>query len=367
MKRAKVFLTGASGALGPALLAELLASPSVERVYAFIRPETNDGFLREIDVANRARVHCVRGDVRNERPGEQVADIGEVDVLIHAAADTRFRADEREQYRVNVEGTRNVLNWARRWPDLQRFVFVSTTCVAGTQTGRVRESLSLTPPEFVNSYEKSKWLSERLAHGAEVPTSIVRLSTVIGSERTGQVSRVGAVQHVLQWMYRGLIPIVPGSDRATVDFISTEYAARCIARTALSPKQVPAVIHCASGDDATPLSELLATAVEEFAAMSPAWKSRQIDTPLIVDRGTFELFRESIRATGDVLFCKVLDSVACFLPGLLYPKQYETTCLGSLMGDSLPLGDWPALLRRVIRAHVRDTGSAVLSRRIDHE
>src|SRR5881396_494423 len=95
-----IFVTGATGALGPALLAELLALG--RPVAALVR--------RGRAVADEC-VKVVEGDLI--RFDEPAIDPRDIDVIVHAAADTRFRAPREEQERVNVQGTQNVLAWAR--------------------------------------------------------------------------------------------------------------------------------------------------------------------------------------------------------------------------------------------------------------
>jgi hypothetical protein len=114
-------------------------------------------------------------------------------------------------------------------------------------------------------------------------------------------------------------------------------------------------MHVAAGADAIPLGELLDFIVEVFRAISPAWRQRQLRRPLVVDRGTFELFQDSIRRSGDVLFKTVLDSTGAFLPGLLHRKIYETRRAEELFGGApVPLPDWRDLLRQVIARCVAD-------------
>ena len=147
------------------------------------------------------------------------------------------RHPPRDLHDVNVEGTRHVLAFAHRCPRLEQFLFVSTTCVAGTRTGVIHERLEDEPAAFLNPYERTKWEAERLAAAADLPVRIARLSTCIGDEQTGYVHRFGAIHQALRWLIRGLVPLVPAVEGSRVDLIATGVAARWIARAAEQPGQ----------------------------------------------------------------------------------------------------------------------------------
>src|SRR5437764_970586 len=114
-----LLLTGATGALGPQLAADLLASGAADRIAVLIRPSTAPerfgGWVKTISSllpptqrGALGRLHPITGDV--SRPGlaidsaESTAQLRDTEVIIHAAADTRFTAPTIEQWNVNVEG-----------------------------------------------------------------------------------------------------------------------------------------------------------------------------------------------------------------------------------------------------------------------
>ena len=362
-----VLITGASGALGPPLLAELLQSDGTDRVTVLLRPGPRwDRRVEELraSVAQMAvdaghqrplrldRLMCVAGDVGRRdlgleaREGARLAK--EVHVLIHAAANTRFSTSAGDLHNVNVEGTRHALAFARLCRVLEQFVLVSTTCVAGTRTGVIAERLEDEPDAFVNAYERSKWEAERLAAAADLPVRIVRLSTCIGGERTGYVHRFGAIHQSLRWLIRGLVPMVPAVDGSHVDLIATDVAVRWIARAVEHAVNGLEVCQVAAGQHAIPLHDLVECAVAHLRRTRPGWTSGQIEAPAIVDAATFRLFEHSVARSGDVLFARVLEAAGSFFPALLYPKVYQTNRAEALWGGPLPLSDWRSTVGKVI-------------------
>ena len=358
-----ILLTGATGALGPHLVAELLQAGPADRLYFLIRPAAESIERRFASLVERVR-EVVHRDIDRERlcpvAGDlRLADLGmapaqrralsrTTQVVIHAAADTRFRAPAELQHQTNVAGTHRLLDWARGCLRLQQVVLVSTTCVAGSRTGRISEVLFAAPADFTNPYEQTKWQAELLAHASRLPLRVLRLSTVMGSQRTGAVYRPGALHHALRWLSRGLVPMVPGDRRSPVDMISSETAALLVARAAAEPPREFAIYHVAAGQRALPLGDLLDFATEQFKLRLEAWHHGQIDRALIVDKATFKLFCQTVRQSQDVLFGQVLESINSFLPALQHPKIYDTARAEALWGAPLPMQDPRETLERVI-------------------
>jgi len=362
-----ILLTGATGAIGPHLLQQLLQDEAFERVFVLMRPgaqrdpggSLHDTLRRVIEGADRCwphhperRVIPVDGDICGEGvvldPDVANRLRREVDVIVHAAANTRFTAPLSDLHAVNTQGTRHVLQLASQCPRLRQLLVVSTTCVAGTRTGLIAERVEVQAPEFVNAYEHSKWRAERASLAADLPIRIARLSTCMGDGRTGYVHRFGAFHHSLHWFMRGLIPMVPAADGACVDVIPTDLAARWLARAATRPLERHEVCQVAAGQHAVPVEEFLDFVVACLRARAHGWARRQIEPPVVVDAQTFTLFQRTVIQSGDALFRRVLESVRTFLPALLYPKVYQTEHADACWGGPLPVGDWRTTIERVM-------------------
>ncbi|MGH9147235.1 MAG: SDR family oxidoreductase [Vicinamibacterales bacterium] len=376
-----MLLTGATGALGPHLLRELLQSDEFERIFVMVRPRTGskhdplerlEHALRQLDAGtgryplqvHPGRLIPLTGDVCQDDLGldPELTDhlAREIDVILHAAANTWFTASRADLHEVNVNGTRHLLRLAGRCRHLRQVLLVSTACVAGTRAGTIAEEISDERPDFVNFYEETKWQAERLAALAELPVRIARLSTCIGDGQTGFVQRFGAIHHSLRWFMRGLLPLVPGADGSRLDLIPTDLAARWLARAAGQTVDRIEVCQVAAGHQAIPLTELLKFVVQHLRLGTSGWRGHQIEAPTIVDAATFEVFERTAVQSGDPLFGRVLESVRSFLPALLYPKVYQTHRAEACWGGPLPLGDWRSTLGNVIdfvAAHRRRTRS----------
>lgn len=184
-----VFMTGARGFLGRNLL-QAAAQKFPEAAFVLLaRSEKAVEDLREkFQWLGSDRLRIVQGDIVHPglglAPGEAAALSSATEVW-HLAASTSF--DEREQdaiHRDNVVGTQNVLAVAKGLPYLERFAYVSTAYVAGTNLGPIAEDEMPERIGFRNSYEDTKWQAEQTVRLSKLPFVIFRPSIIMGDSKT---------------------------------------------------------------------------------------------------------------------------------------------------------------------------------------
>ncbi len=361
----QILLTGATGALGPALAAQLVRADAAERIAILMRcppAELPERFARWRDVVRPLlachesesldRLHPVCGDICQDSLGLRGATDSlsrDTEVVIHAAADTNFSAPLARQRAVNVDGTRRTLQWAAQCPGLQRFLLVSSVFVSGSRTGRIDETAAPQPPDFVTNYQRTKWEAEQVALASGLPVGVARISLVLGSHATGDVHRPGAVHSLIKWIARGLVPAMPGLPEATGDVIATETAAQCLTRAVLADwdNTQPPIWHIAAGEQAPRLVELIEFVYQQFANR-PAWRRKHIPRPQVVQQEQFDRVIASGDNAGQPALTHALRSINRFVPNLLYPKTYATIRAQSLWGGPLPCYDWRQTMARVI-------------------
>lgn len=354
----QILLTGVTGALGPNLLAELLGEDQDNRIIAVCRPQgrratVNESLKAAVQQINPAaefdRLQIVGGDITKFNLGLSGADVqwlGGVTQVIHAAADTRFTQTAGDGQCTNVCGTQNVVALARKLRNLQRFVHVSTTCVAGQQTGRIPETLALPPPVFVNQYEKSKWLAEQVIAKSCLPWTIARISTCIGSSN-GFVNRYGAIHKMVQLIERGLVPMIPAATNATVDLISTDDAAQAISKVV--KHNVTGILQICAGSRALEIGQLISTVVQSLRQHSSPWQSGQLEPPLIVDREVYQQFESAAKKSANRIYAEVMKSLESFLPVLHYPKTYQNQRVKQIVDAEFPTCSIQQSIDRVIQ------------------
>jgi dihydroflavonol-4-reductase len=151
----KAFVTGATGFLG-AHVARVLTEQGAD-LRLLVRP-TSD--LRNIEGLKADRV---TGDLRS--PESLKKALAGCDTVFHVAADYRLWVRDPEQmYRSNVEGTRALLEAARK-QGVQRVVYTSSVATMGfSSNGRVADEDSpVTLGEMIGHYKRSKFMAEQVA------------------------------------------------------------------------------------------------------------------------------------------------------------------------------------------------------------
>ena len=103
--------------------------------------------------------------------------------------------------RVNVGGTRNVIDLARSLPHLKQFHHVSTCYVAGKREGVILETELRHDAGYRNFYEESKYLAELEVDSAKVdlPVTIHRPAVVCGDSQTGETGKYDGVYYLIHY------------------------------------------------------------------------------------------------------------------------------------------------------------------------
>jgi nucleoside-diphosphate-sugar epimerase len=185
-------ISGGAGFLGLHLARRLLGEGNAVRSLDVARLDDPD-LERDVDE--------IRADVRDSDAAARLAQ--EADVVVHAAAALPIRGSGREIDSVNVEGTRTILEAARR-AAVARTIVISSTAVYGVPT--THPIIEDAPLHGVGAYGRSKIEAEQVARsfGPEGPeVVIIRPKTFLGPER------LGVFEILFDWIREGRrIPIL---------------------------------------------------------------------------------------------------------------------------------------------------------------
>ncbi|GAB48886.1 NAD-dependent epimerase/dehydratase family protein [Mobilicoccus pelagius] len=203
----RVLVTGASGMLGGGV-ARALAARGDDVTVLQRRPS---------GLAETAGVREVLGDVVD---AEAVARaMAGQDAVVHLAAKVNVMGRWEDYVRVNVVGTRTMLDAARRHA-VPRFVHTSSPSVAHAGASLVGEGAGPTDPEQARgNYARSKALSERIALAADarnVRDGIGPAVTVIRPHLVWGPGDTQLVARVIRRAQAGRLPVI-GSGAALVD------------------------------------------------------------------------------------------------------------------------------------------------------
>jgi dihydroflavonol-4-reductase len=172
------FVSGATGFLG-SHVARVLAEQGAE-LRLLVRPTSDPRNIADL------RADRVTGDLRDAISIEKA--LAGCDVVFHVAADYRLWVrDSGAMYRSNVEGTRSLLESARK-QHVKRIVYTSSVATmgfgSGSNKGKVADEESpVTLADMIGHYKRSKFMAEQVAVDAArsgVDVVIVNPTTPIG-------------------------------------------------------------------------------------------------------------------------------------------------------------------------------------------
>ncbi len=286
MSRGPVLVTGATGFVGMELLVRLLERTDRE-IVTLVRAADDraagariDGVLDTLFAPGEAR--RVRGRVRAvaadlERPGLGLSAAtrdrlaSQIEAVAHCAASVSFDQELSDARRINVEGTRGVMDLAREASDrgaLERVVHVSTAYVAGDRAGRVRERQGDVGQGFRNTYERTKLEAEAVVHSSGLPAAILRPSIIVGDSVTGWTPAFNVIYWPLLAFARNLLPTVPADPEGRVDIVCIDTVADALFTLLEGPVRC-GTLHAVAGDDAVTNRELAGMAAGAFGRHPP--------------------------------------------------------------------------------------------------
>jgi len=227
------FVTGATGFIGKRLVRKLLERKG-SVVYFLIRKESEDKIpaLREYWGSTAARTVPVFGDLTSKKLGVSAEDVkklkGHVDHFYHLAAVYDLSADEESQIAVNIEGTRNTVEFAKAI-DAGHFHHVSSIAAAGLYEGVFREDMFDEAENYEHPYFLTKHESEKIVRKeCKVPWSVYRPAMVVGDSRTGEMDKIDGPYYffkLIQRMRQILPPWMPavGLEGGRVNIVPVDF------------------------------------------------------------------------------------------------------------------------------------------------
>lgn len=191
MARMRYVVTGGTGFIGRRVVSQLLARGEDAEVWVLVRRESLAHFER-LALEWGCQAKALVGDLTATNLGltdEAVAELGSVDHVVHCAAIYDITADETSQRAANVEGTRAVIDLARRLDATLHHV--SSIAVAGTYHGEFTEDDFDVGQDLPTPYHQTKFEAEMLVRSAPgLRYRVYRPAVVVGDSRTGEMDKI---------------------------------------------------------------------------------------------------------------------------------------------------------------------------------
>jgi thioester reductase-like protein len=251
MSRKNIFLTGATGFVGSHLAARLLRDGY--GVIAIARRSKNasartrvEDVLREIGPQRFENLRVFEGDI--SLPGLGLDECAKHEILSstdevwHCAASLSFQQEDREEiFRMNVDGTRHVIDLVKQTRS-HRLQHVSTAYIAGYRPDLAMEAEIDVGQKFRNPYEESKCRAELLVASEReketIKAAVYRPSVVIGDSKSGRATHFHGVYAFIRGLWaalerlrrrmpeRGVVHLplrVLGAESQTLNFVPIDY------------------------------------------------------------------------------------------------------------------------------------------------
>jgi NAD(P)-dependent dehydrogenase (short-subunit alcohol dehydrogenase family) len=227
------FVTGATGFIGKRLVKALLARRG-STVHFLVR-EGSEGKLAALyDYwgVSKQRAVPVMGDLTAKKLGvanDAIKSLkGQIDHLYHLAAVYDLSADEDSQVKVNIEGTRNMVEFARAI-EAGHVHHVSSIAAAGLYEGVFREDMfdeaeGLEHPYFMTKHESEKIVRKE----CKQPWTVYRPAMVVGDSKTGEMDKIDGPYYLfkaIQRMRQFLPPWMPtiGLEGGRVNIVPVDF------------------------------------------------------------------------------------------------------------------------------------------------
>ena len=261
--RETFFITGFPGFIADRLLERLARTPC--RFILLVQPSWLDRARAELGriarLTNRdpADFHIVQGDITQSSLGLTPADLAltqqQTTRVFHLAALYDLAVPHDPAMRVNVGGTRNVIEFARSLPSLRHFHHVSTCYVAGKREGVILETELRHDAGYRNFYEESKHLSELEVESVKnvLPVTIHRPAVVCGDSQTGETVKYDGVYYLILYLLRwpSLSSINIGNYEVSLNLVPVDFVVDAMAALAFDENAIGKTLQLA---DPAPLS-----------------------------------------------------------------------------------------------------------------
>jgi dihydroflavonol-4-reductase len=293
----RILLTGATGLLGNAIARALVADGHTVR--ALVRaPDRARGIVP-------SECELVRGDVTS--PGSLGAAIDGCSVVYHAAGlPEQWLPDERTFDRVNVDGTRNLVQAALA-QRVERFVYTSTIdTFRFPEPGHVFDESEIDHKPKATAYERSKQVADRHvvdALGRGLPAVFLHPSGIYGpgpatSPGTNQLI-ADLVKREVPLLLPGGIPVVHCDDAARGHLIAADRAAigsrYILSESYQSLRDIAEQVRAATG---CRVPSVMPFAVARVVAGIGETISRFTGRPPLLPKGQLEFLRYEARPTS---------------------------------------------------------------------
>jgi long-chain acyl-CoA synthetase len=332
-----IFLTGSTGLVGRHLLS-LILNNSDAHLVLLIRGNAKQRFEHllsslipdpEKHRQAKKRVTVVKGNLTSDRFGLSVASFeklsNRVTHIIHSAASVKFDIQQEDAYKINIYGTKNVINLAKnayKNGNLNHYGHISTAYVSGKREGIIYESELNQGQAFSNIYEKTKCESESLVKNMmnHLPVSIYRPSVIVGDSNNGFTTAFNVLYAPIRLIYEGKLKYLCGYKPIPLDVVPIDFVSRAIYHIFLQRNDsIGKTFHITAGQkNCITVGEIIDYSVDYFNALRG---SEEIPAVRFIAPDKFK----SLVDKSSRLNQKLLNIASLYAPYLEIKRTFDRT------------------------------------------
>ncbi len=272
-----IFLTGATGFLGGEVLVNLSKRQEFDKIYCLIRSNSHEDAMKRLthlfnlhgDYFDQKKVIPVLGNLTDDNLSQSLINnkiLDDINIIVHSATNTSFsKIYVNLIEKVNIQGLKQIILWAKKLPKLETFLYVGTATICGKD---IKNSIVLeedSPNLIANhlvKYTYSKMMGEIMLQ-ENLPQDkilIARPSIIMGDSRE-IIPRSTVILWALATVnYLRLISVNPNSQ---LDIIPVDYAADAMVKLLLA-KRRHNVYHISSGVKAATNTLKITQTIESY-------------------------------------------------------------------------------------------------------
>lgn len=366
------FVTGATGAVGSAIVPQLLDDPDTQ-VRLLVRADSDATLADRLDELinfwgwrgdseKLSRIQALRGDATQPHFGlsdtSYAGLTGDLTHILHCAGTVRMNLPLEEARHSALDSTRHTLALARTLAEAGRLAkveFVSTLGVAGKRPGLFPEVWLDEPPAFHNTYEQAKYEAEVLVGKAiereRLPITVHRPSMVVGDNRTGRIIHFQIFYYLCEFLSgRRTLGLFPDFGGARLDVIPVNWVAEAIVASSRMTDTTGRIFHLCSGANLAPRLE----AIKDWIRQAFRAHGLRMPPSTRLRRPWFAAMAGLAARLAPERRRKALSTLPIYLDYLADQQGFDNSrYLAWLAGRSLCLPDAQQYLPRVIEYYLR--------------
>lgn len=239
-----VFMTGFPGFIATSLIKKLHQNYSEFEFFCLVQPKFKQMAVEhqteiETEIPNlKGRIRIFLGDITETDCALSPEDLKLVTETVqdvwHLAAIYDLAIPRDPAYKVNVVGTRNVLNLISKIKTFRQHFYISTAYVSGNRKGTIYEEELDAGQSFRNYYEETKYLAEIEVRRTvrQYKTTIFRPAITVGNSETGLTQKFDGPYYPLRTIdrlptYFAMVQV--GSGKNTINLVPVDFLVSAMA------------------------------------------------------------------------------------------------------------------------------------------